>query len=131
MTLGPCFPGCPLPRSGGDLPAKKSFPEDNLQVTLLGLYVFKVCRCHSLAGKWNSAIGEKKVKQAVDEGDSSGVFPGLLRPLVLEGAITWTALYFSEVPRVCVIYLQRKRKAVRWLCEAFSTEVCEALTGTG
>lgn len=26
----------------------------------------------------NSVIGEKEVKQAVEEGDSSGVFPGLL-----------------------------------------------------
>lgn len=68
----------------------------------------------------NSAVGEKEVKQAVDEGDSSGVFPGLLRAPVLEGATSGTALYFPEVPRVCVIYLQRKRKAVRWLCGAFS-----------
>lgn len=51
MILGPCFFGG-LPTQIWKGPSStNSFPEGNLQVTFLGLYVFKVCRCHFLAGK--------------------------------------------------------------------------------
>lgn len=90
MILGLRFPGGPPTQIWKGPSSTNSFPEGNFQVTLLGLCVFKVCRCHSLAGKYEHAIGEKEAKQ--DEGDSSGVFPGLLWAPALEGATSWTAL---------------------------------------